>query len=293
MTEISATSTVHSAEPTFAGPPAQQTLSLFCTFVLPAASLTQREVVRFLRQPSRVMGGLATPIMFWLLLGSGFGTSFHVKGVAAASGGYLQYLFTGALVLIVLFTAIFSTISLIQDRNEGFLQGIVVSPARRSSIAVGKVLGSTVLATGHAVVFLLLARFAGIKLSVAQFLQIAGIIFVLSLGLSGLGFLIAWRMDSVQGYHSVMNLFLMPMWILSGAVFPASGASGWIKWVMAINPLTYGVTWVSRTLEGAGGLAADKSAPSLMLSAGVSCGFAVLMLVGCSLMTASRTKGSR
>ncbi len=100
----------------------------------------------------------------------------------------------------------------------------------------------------------------------------------MAVGLSALGFLIAWQMDSSQGYHSVMNLFLLPMWLLSGAFFPAAGASGWLRWVMAVNPLTYGVAALRQVLylgDGAG----QAGLPSLPLSLGVMIGFSVLMVV--------------
>lgn len=208
---------------------------------LPAVSLWRREVVRFLRQRSRIIGALATPIVFWLLLGSGLRRSFQLPGVEAGTD-YLAFFFPGTIIMIVLFTAIFSTISIIEDRKEGFLQSVLVAPVRRSAIVLGKVLGATTLALGQALLFMALAPLAGVPLSVAAVAASAAVLLVVSLGLAGLGFVIAWSMDSTQGFHAIMNLFLMPMWILSGAVFPAAGASAWIAWIMMANPLTYGMS---------------------------------------------------
>lgn len=246
----------------------------FVCFALPAASLAWREGVRFVRQPSRVLGGLATPLVFWLLLGSGIGRSFSV-GDGATPGGYAEYFFTGSVVLIVLFTAVFSTISTIEDRREGFLQSVIVSPAPRAAIAAGKVLGAAALATVQAMVFVCLAPAVGLKLTPATAVSAAAVLFGLSLGLAGLGLFIAWSMDSTQGFHAVMNLLLMPMWMLSGAVFPASGAARWLVWIMAANPLTYGVAALRQTLEGHGP-AFDPSAPGLVLSLGVTAAFVVV-----------------
>ena len=249
-------------------------------WTLPAASLAWREIIRFMRQRSRVVGGFATPVLFWLLLGSGLGQSFRVGGSTPggeSATGYMEYFFTGSIVMIVLFTAIFSTISTIEDRSEGFLQSVIVSPAARSSIAAGKILGSAVLATLHASVFLALAPLIGFDLSLSKALAMVAILFVLSLGLSGLGFIIAWSMDSTQGFHSVMNLLLLPMWMLSGAAFPASGASSWLATAMGVNPLTYGVTALRRTLE-AGHASTDPGGPSWLVSIVVTCAFALLML---------------
>ncbi|MGH7149495.1 MAG: ABC transporter permease, partial [Planctomycetota bacterium] len=114
--------------------------------LLPSASLARREIVRFFRERGRVIGALATPLVFWLFLGSGFGESFRPPG-AAEGANYRVYALPGAALLVVLFTAIFSTISIIEDRREGFLQAVLVSPAPRAAIVLGKMLGGSVLAT--------------------------------------------------------------------------------------------------------------------------------------------------
>src|SRR3954466_14868072 len=135
---------------------------------LPALSLAQRELVRFVRQPNRVIGALATPIVFWLLIGAGMGKSFRAEGtVGAESGGYMQYFFPGTILMVLLFTAIFSTISIIEDRREGFLQGVLVAPVGREAIVLGKILGGTILAFGQGLIFLLLAPTVGIHLTIA------------------------------------------------------------------------------------------------------------------------------
>ena len=108
--------------------------------IIVTAALWWRDVVRFYRQPSRMIGALGTPLVFWLLLGSGIGTSFRIGVTDAPPGGYLEYFYPGTLALILLFTAIFSTISVIEDRHEGFLQGVLVSPAPRATIVVSKIL---------------------------------------------------------------------------------------------------------------------------------------------------------
>jgi len=284
-------------------------------FALPAVSLAHREVLRFLRQRSRVIGALATPILIWVFLGSGMGRSFSVPdaggqpmadgqpmaggqamadGPAMAGGqaGYLHYAFSGTMALIVLFTSIFASISIIEDRNEGFLQAVLVSPAWRSSIAVGKVLGAGVLAFGQAALFIALAPLAGVTLTVGGVLQTLGVLMLVALGMSGLGFVTAFRTSSIQGYHSIMNLLLFPMWLLSGALFPLGGASVWIKVIMLANPLTYGVAALRHTLAGDGragsaGPTADAAMPSWTLSLVVTTLFAIVMIVAAT-WTAAR-----
>ena len=211
---------------------------------LPAYTLLSREVVRFYRQRSRVIGALGTPILFWIVIGSGFGSSFQGTG----GKGYLEYFFPGTLVMILRFTAIFSTISVIEDRNEGFLQGVLVAPVSRASIVLGKIGGASVLALMQAIIFLCLAPLIGLQVGIIN-LVLAFITFALvSLSLTGLGFIIAWRLNSIQGFHGIMNLLLLPMWLLSGSVFPSENAPSWLGIVMHLNPLTYGTSAVRRAL---------------------------------------------
>jgi ABC-2 type transport system permease protein len=205
--------------------------------LVPAFSLWQREVVRFYRNLSRVVGVLASPLLFWLVIGSGFGTSFRN---GENSQHYLEFFFPGALIMIVLFTSIFAMMSLIEDRNEGFLLSVLVAPVHRSVIVLGKVLGGTTLATLQGLVFLVFAPLVGVHFGPVQFLLIVLDVFLVAFSLTALGFTIAWRMDSTSGFHAIVNLFLIPLWLLSGSLFPLSGASLWIRILMRANPLTYG-----------------------------------------------------
>jgi ABC-2 type transport system permease protein len=229
---------------------------------LAAATLWQREVIRFLRQRSRLVGALATPVVFWLLLGSGLGRSFRTTGLPEEHG-YLQYFFPGTLAMILLFSAIFSTISVIEDRAAGFLQGVLVAPISRAALVLGNVLGGTTLAMLQAVILLLAAPLVGFHLSASAWITTIGVMAVLAFALTCLGFLVAWRLNSTQGFHAIMNLVLIPMWMLSGAVFPLDGAPVWLRAVMRINPVTYGVAAIRRCLSPAGALVGDglPSAP--------------------------------
>jgi ABC-2 type transport system permease protein len=207
---------------------------------LPAYTLWLREVVRFYRQRSRVVGVIASPVVFWLVIGSGFGTSFR-SGATGASQHYLDYFYPGALIMIVLFTSIFTMMSVIEDRKEGFLLSVLVAPVSRSAIVLGKVLGGTTLATLQGLIFLIFAPLVGVHMTFSGFLLVAFTVFLVSFALTALGFAIAWPMDSTQAFHAIINLFLIPLWLLSGALFPLSGASIWLRVMMRVNPLTYGV----------------------------------------------------
>ncbi len=223
---------------------------------LAVLTLWQREIVRFLRQRSRIVGALATPIVFWVLLGSGLGRSFRAAG-EPENHGYLQYFFPGTLVMILLFSAIFSTISVIEDRAAGFLQGVLVAPIPRAALVLGNVLGGTTLAMLQGVLLLFAAPWVGFRLGAVGMLQTIGAMAVLSFSLTCLGFFVAWRMSSTQGFHAIMNLVLLPMWMLSGAVFPPSGAPVWLRAVMRMNPVTYGVAAVRECLSPRGASPVD------------------------------------
>jgi len=249
-------------------------------------TLAVREVVRFLRQRSRVTGAIGQPILFWILFGAGLSGSFQFGGSETSGGmSFQEYFLPGVAVLIVLFTSIFSSISVIQDRNEGFLQGVLVAPVPRSSIVMGKVLGGTALALLQAFLFVIIApllQFVGLAPPMA--LQVSPIalfgaflfLMLISLGLTALGYLFAWKIDSVQGYHAVMSLVLLPMWLLSGAFFPGTG-SVWLTWLIRLNPLTYGVAGLRRVLT------ADQSAlagfPPFWLCLTVTTAFALGLLL--------------
>jgi ABC-2 type transport system permease protein len=225
-------------------------------FWLPAWSLARRELVRFFRQRTRVVGALGQPFIFWILFGAGLGGTFRAPAWAPAGMSYQEYFLPGVAVLIVLFTAIFSTISIIEDRREGFLQAVLVAPLPRASLVLGKVAGGTLLAVIQAALFLLLgpalwlvglSPHMSFTLSVVDVVAIAGFLVLQGFALTSLGYVMAWPLDSTQGYHALMSVLLMPMWLLSGAFFPVP-ESGWLAWIMRVNPLTYGVVGLQRIL---------------------------------------------
>jgi ABC-2 type transport system permease protein len=240
---------------------------------LAAMSLCRRELVRFLRQRHRIIGALATPLVFWLLIGGGMNRSLTLPG----GGSYIQFFFPGTLVMILLFTAIFSTISIIEDRREGFLQSVLVAPVSRGAVVMGKVLGGTILAAGQGFIFLLMAPLVHYRFTFASFGLTIAFMLILSFALTCLGFCIAWRMTSTQGFHAIMNLFLMPMWFLSGALFPAKGAWIGLKGIMMCNPLTYGLAGIRHAMLMANGASDGLTGPGLWVSFGVSVAFAAVL----------------
>lgn len=271
-------------------------------FLLPIATLAQREVVRFIRQRTRVIGALIQPILFWILFGAGLRGSFKAPEWATAGMTYQEYFFPGVAVMILMFTAIFSTISIIEDRKEGFLQGVLVSPIPRISIVLGKLLGGTILAVLQAVLFILLGpllKIVGLApafetgITLAGFVPLLLFLFLLGFSLTALGYLIAWPMESTQGFHAIMSVFLMPMWLLSGSFFPA-GESGWLSWIIRANPLTYGVTGLRRILTSGPSLPSAPGNPSMIVCLTVTAVVCIIYVAIAVWMTQQRaTRNAR
>jgi ABC-2 type transport system permease protein len=247
-------------------------------------ALWQRDMVRFLRQKNRIIGALGAPLVFWVLIGSGVGPGFRLPGWPADMT-YLAYFFPGTVVLILLFTAVFSTISVIEDRREGFLQGVLVAPVAPEAFVLGKLLGGTTLAVGQALLFCLAAPLAGVPLDAAVLARLLPALFVVGFALTGLGFLVAWPLESTQVFPAIMNVLIMPLWLLSGALFPAA-ADSWMRYAVAVNPVAYGTAAVRRAFYGDG--AALGLVPGYGLALSVSVVFAAVMFALCVWMVRRR-----
>jgi ABC-2 type transport system permease protein len=197
-----------------------------------------------------------------LLLGGGLNSSFRPAGTPSGTS-YVEYFYPGMIGLVLLFTAIFATISTVEDRREGFLQGVLVAPVSRATIVLGQALGGTTLAVVQGTLCLLLAPLLGISLSIGSVLATIAVMLVMGLALTSLGLMIAWRMESTQGFHAIMNLILIPIWLLSGALFPATDAPAPLRWLMLANPLTYGMAALRRCIYLRNDVAAGAVAPLL------------------------------
>jgi daunorubicin resistance ABC transporter membrane protein len=212
------------------------------------AALAGRDLRRFFRQPSRIVGAAAQPLILWAVLGAGLGGSFRPAGGSGVD--YLSYFYPGVVVLTLLFSAIFSTISVIEDRHHGFLQAVLAAPVSRASLVLGKTLGGVAIATMQAAILLALAPLAGFHAATMNWPLLALALPLSALGFTALGFAMAWWIDSTQGYHAVMMGALIPLWMLSGAMFPPSGDSHWIGTLMALDPMTYTVSAIRRGFHG-------------------------------------------
>ncbi len=199
------------------------------------AALAWRECLHFIRQPLRVIGSIAQPLLFWAFLGAGFSASFRAPGMEHIS--YLEYFYPGVMVMMALFASVFASMSVIEDRQAGFLQGVLVSPVPRICILLGKTAGGMAIALLQTILFLAAAPALGLFPDAgAVVLLLIGLV-LMAAGFSALGFILAWEMRSTSSFHAVMMVFLMPLWLLSGALFPLDNAPFWLHEVMMINPV--------------------------------------------------------
>jgi len=238
-------------------------------------ALTAREILKFVRDRSRVLGALAQPLALWLLLGLGFQNTFQPPQ-GGVEGSYVAFLFPGILALVLLFTAIFSTISIVEERTSGFLQAVLIAPTPRTALVFGTTLGGTLLATVQAVLFLGAVPFMALAPGWGGVGMIVAICFLTGLGFTALGFAIAWQMDTTRGFHAVMNLFLLPLWFLSGAMFPVGGAAPVVQALVWANPVSYAVSGLRHGLQGFAETPAALAGPTVCLV--VTGGFALLMM---------------
>jgi ABC-2 type transport system permease protein len=205
-----------------------------------------RDLIRYVRQRSRLYGSIARPVLWLFILGSGLRPSFG----AIQGYNYTQFIFPGIISMALIFTAIQSAISIIWDREFGFLKEILVAPVPRTAIALGKAFAGSTLSVIQGTLILIFAPLVKIPIAWQDILVLIPAMFLISFALVGIGIIIASRMTSFEGFGTIMNFLIMPMFFLSGAVFPVAGLPEWLKIVVYINPLTYGVDLLRKIVLG-------------------------------------------
>jgi len=214
-----------------------------------------RDILRYWRDRWRLVASLAQPLLFLVVFGSGLSSSLGGGLFGGKSGlSYVQFMFPGIVGMSILFTAIFGAMSIVWDREFGFLKEVLVAPIDRWSVAIGKALGSTTQAMIQGLIILVLAPFVGVKLNFLTVLEIVPLAAVLAFGLSSLGVAIASMMRSLQGFQVVMNFLMMPMFFLSGALFPLTNLPGWMTVLTRLNPASYGIDPLRRVVLSDSGL---------------------------------------
>jgi ABC-2 type transport system permease protein len=247
-----------------------------------------RDVLRYWRDRTRIVAALGQPILYLFIFGTGLSTAFAVgRGAGAgADVDYKVFMFPGVLAMTVIFTSVFSAMSIVWDREFGFLREILVAPMSRTAVAVGKALGGATVACFQAGIVLLLGPIVGVPLTPGLLLQVVPLLFLLAFCLSCVGIAIASRMRTMEGFQVLMNFFLMPTIFLSGAFFPLNGLPTWLEVLTRLDPAAYGVDPIRRAvLEAAGADGATVRALGLTLFGElVPVGMAVLILAAFSLL---------
>jgi ABC-2 type transport system permease protein len=256
-----------------------------------------RDVLRYWRDRTRLVASLAQPLLFLVVFGTGLSSALSGAGGGAAIGGaagaaagltYTQFIFPGIIGMSVLFSAIFGAMSIVWDREFGFLKEVLVAPIDRSAVAIGKSLGGATQAMVQGLILLILAPLIGVKLTLGSVAALVPLVFVLAFALSAMGVAIASRMKSMQGFQMVMNFLMMPMFFLSGALFPLSGLPTWMTVLTRIDPAAYGMDPLRRVVLGGAGLpsfALDKMGLTIfdtvlpiVVEAAILLGFGIVML---------------
>jgi len=201
-----------------------------------------RDVKRFWRDTPRRIGAFVQPLVYLFLLGTGLQAAFKIFG---GNVQFIKFMFPGILGMTLLFTSVFSAISILWDREFGFLKEILVSPVPRAGVALGKIVGGATQALMQGVILLILMFFPfmyGFSLNtLGKAFVMLPMALLLALGLTSIGVAIAANMKSMEGYPMIMNLLLLPLFFLSGAMFPLQDLPGWMNFLTKIDPLTYGV----------------------------------------------------
>jgi len=216
-------------------------------FIRPIFTIWHREIIRYWRDKTRIISTLFQPLMFLAIFGAGLS-----KTLAAGNFGidFIQFMYPGIIAMSVMGVAFFSTISTVWDREFGFLKEILVAPVSRVSVAIGKTLGATTIASLQALILLILAPFIGVKIGLLEVPLLLVFMILLAFAISGFGLLIASLMKTTESFGLIMQLLIFPMFFMSGAFFPLTSVPLWMSLIAKLNPLSYGVDSFRQILLG-------------------------------------------
>ncbi len=209
--------------------------------------IAYRELLRFVQDRPRMFSSFSMPIIFLIIFGAGFG---RLIGQMMPGVDYIQFMYPGILAMTVLMTSVMSGVSIVWDREFGFLKEVLVSPLSRSGVLAGKAVGAATIAIIQGAIMLVLAPIVNVPINLGTVLALLPLLLILSLALSGLGLLIGSRMRSQQGFQIVMQLVIFPMMFLSGIFFPISGVATWLEVLSKLNPVTYGIDAIRQVFLG-------------------------------------------
>ncbi len=233
-----------------------------------------REFKKFFREKSRLLGTLARPVLWLFVVGNGMGSLIRPH----VGFSYIQFIFPGMIGMTILFSSIFSSISIVWDREFGFMKEMLVAPISRLSIVIGKAISGTLISVAQAVIIMILIPFLGIRLTFPQFLEVVSVSILVSFCITSLGILIAARLTSFDGFNIIMNFLVMPMLFLSGAMYPVTVMPTALRQLTLANPLTYGIDAFKHVLLRNG---TPPLGPEFALSLDIS----VVMIISLLMLT--------
>ena len=207
--------------------------------------IAYRELLRFTQERSRMLSSFGMPLLFLIIFGAGFN---RIIGTLTPGIDFIKFIYPGIVAMTVLMTSVFSGLSVVWDREFGFLKEVLVAPLSRTGIVLGKATGAAVVATIQGSIMLVLAPVIGITLTPMLVIKMVPLLIIISLSLSALGVLVASRMHSQQGFHIVVQLIIFPLIFLSGIFFPVNDVPTWLQIIARVNPLTYGVDAIRQIL---------------------------------------------
>ena len=246
--------------------------------------LWRRDLMRFLKQPSRIIGAMGQPLIFWFVVGAGLSPNFEISNLEM---DYQAYFYPGVVLMVLLFAAIFSSMSVIEDRRIGFLQCVMAGPGSRMALVLGKCLGSSSVAMIQALLFVALAPVAGFSFFDTEWLLLGVTMVLAALGLTSFGFLMAWLLNNVQAYHAIQMVLLVPLWMISGAMFPPQPDSPVFNAMMTYNPIAHAVSTVRHAMYS-GSAPAETVISSPAVGVTVLAVFALVSLIGASKICSGR-----
>lgn len=194
-----------------------------------------RDIKRFLRDRARIIAAMAQPALYLFVLGTGLGAAI------GRGSDYIKFIYPGIIGMTLLFTSIFSAISIVWDREFGFLKEILVAPISRSTVALGKAFGGSTIAMIQGIMLLIFAPFVGVDLNFLMVLKLFVAMFLIAFSLTSMGIVVAARLKTMEGFQMIMNFLMMPLFLLSGAMFPLKGLPEWMNLLVKMDPLTYGI----------------------------------------------------
>ncbi|TMK99019.1 MAG: ABC transporter [Actinobacteria bacterium] len=205
----------------------------------------KRELIRFVRDPLRILTSLMQPFLFLFVLGTGLS---RIASAGTHGVNLRTFVYPGVLCMAVMFTAMFSAASLVWDREFGFLREMMVAPVRRSSLVLGKCLGGATVAGFQGVIVLCLAGLVGVPYAPGLIAAVFGLQLLLAFTITAFGVMVAARISQIQSFMALMQMAIMPMFFLSGALFPVSGLPRWLEVLNRLDPLTYAVDPMRRAV---------------------------------------------